>query len=565
MLAQYSGDANYAANTGSYTQVVNQGGTSTSLASVSGASVLGEPVAFIAFVSAVVPAAGTPTGNVTFKEGATVLASNVTLSGGQASFSTTSLSVGSHTITAVYSGDANFLTSNSSRTDVVNQAATTIVVSSPGSPVFGQRVVFTATVVARAPSTGIPTGTADFKEGATDLTPGGVTLVDGSATFTTSSLSVGQHTITVSYGGSASFLSSSGSDAAAPLVVSKASSRTLLTASSHPAVFGQTVTFSAAVSALFPGKGTPTGAVIFTDGTTTIASISLNGGRATFTTASLSRGGHTISANYGGDGNFLPSVYPNAGLNVLQDSTTTTVTPSANPVVLGQTLTLTATVKANAPGSGTPTGTVVFKDITTVLGTGTLNGSGQATFSTSGLAVGTHAITASYGGDTNFTSDVSPIIAQVVKSPSANAVTSVLPVNGNVSTHGEERWPTGSDQRLESAERRPVLHHGWRGSMLFLITEIPAAPRCAERCSRPGAGNDCCAGPGPFLRSLQICSDLSGWGYRRRANRRRRAEECNVRAMGPAHGLSAVAASCKFRETHELGDRVQICTRPTGE
>ena len=169
--------------------------------------------------------------------------------------------------------------------------------------------------------------------------------------------------------------------------------------------------------------------MIFTDGTTTIASISLSGGLATFTTASLSQGGHTISASYGGDVNFLPSVYPNAGLLVLKDSTTTAVTPSANPAVLGQTLTLTATVQASAPGSGTPTGTVVFKDITTVLGTGTLNGSGQATFSTAGLAVGTHAITASYGGDTNFTSDVSPIIAEVVKASGGSTVSSPPPTN----------------------------------------------------------------------------------------------------------------------------------------
>ena len=89
---------------------------------------------------------------------------------------------------------------------------------------------------------------------------------------------------------------------------------------------------------------------------------------------------------------------------------------SANPAVVRQAVTFTATVQASAPGSGTPTGTVTFKDITTVLGTGTLTGSGQATFSTSALAVGTHAITASYGGDNNFTSSFSPNIAEVIKS-----------------------------------------------------------------------------------------------------------------------------------------------------
>jgi hypothetical protein len=57
------------------------------------------------------PAAGTPIGTVTFKEGATVLGTG-TLSGGQATFATSALSAGSHTITAAYSGDADFLYSS---------------------------------------------------------------------------------------------------------------------------------------------------------------------------------------------------------------------------------------------------------------------------------------------------------------------------------------------------------------------------------------------------------------------------------------------------------------------
>ena len=83
------------------------------------------------------------------------------------------------------------------------------------------------------------------------------------------------------------------------------------------------------------------------------------------------------------------------------------VVSSANPSVFGQSVTFTATVTANAPGSGTPTGTVTFMDGSTTLGTGTLNGSGVATFSTSGLSVGSHSITAVYGGDTDFTTSTS--------------------------------------------------------------------------------------------------------------------------------------------------------------
>ncbi len=145
----------------------------------------------------------------------------------------------------------------------------------------------------------------------------------------------------------------------------------------------------------------------------------------------MSRGNHALSATYKGDSTFAASATQGYGEPVQKDATTTGVTPSASSVVVGHAVTFTATVKASAPGSGTPTGTVTFKDITTVLGTGTLNSAGQATFSSTVLAVGTHAITASYAGDTNFTSSFAPNIAEVVRTSGANTVMSPPPTNGN--------------------------------------------------------------------------------------------------------------------------------------
>src|SRR5439155_97659 len=74
--------------------------------------------------------------------------------------------------------------------------------------------------------------------------------------------------------------------------------------------------------------------------------------------------------------------------------TTTGLTSSVQPSVFGQPVTFTATMAAKSPGAGTPTGTVTFKDGSSTLGTGTLNSSGQAMFTTSTLAVGPHSITA---------------------------------------------------------------------------------------------------------------------------------------------------------------------------
>ena len=112
-------------------------------------SVYGQSVTFTATVKAASPGSGTPTGTVTFYDGTTDLG-NGTLSAGTATFSTTFVVVGSHSITAVYSGDTNFTTSTSSAlTQTVNQAATTTAVVSAVNPsIYGQPLTFTATVSA---------------------------------------------------------------------------------------------------------------------------------------------------------------------------------------------------------------------------------------------------------------------------------------------------------------------------------------------------------------------------------------------------------------------------------
>ena len=112
---------------------------------------------------------------------------------------------------------------------------------------------------------------------------------------------------------------------------------------------------------------------------------------------------------------------PNPGNNSATDSdtvnapsaTTTTVTSSSNPSHFGEPVTFTATV---ASGSGTPTGTVTFKDGAIILGTVALAGS-AATFTTSALARGAHAMTASYSGAPGFLASTSAVLNQVVDQP----------------------------------------------------------------------------------------------------------------------------------------------------
>ena len=200
-----------------------------------------------------------------------------------------------------------------------------------------------------------------------------------------------------------------------------------VTSSANPSVSGQPVTFTATVKAKTAGAGIPTGTVTFKDGPSALGTGTLNGaGQATFVTSTLAVGAHPITASYGGDATFSGSTSSTLTQTVKKASTATVVSSSANPSLSGQAVTFTATVTAKSPGAGTPTGTVTFKDGSTILGTGTLDGSGQGTFTTSTLAVGSHSITASYGGDANFNGSTSPRITQSVKYGTTTSVSSSL-------------------------------------------------------------------------------------------------------------------------------------------
>ena len=196
-----------------------------------------------------------------------------------------------------------------------------------------------------------------------------------------------------------------------------------LTSSRNPSSFGQSVTFTATVSS---ASGTPTGSVTFLDGGSSIGTGTLTSGVATLSTSSLAVGGHTFSADYGGDLSFDSLTGSLTGNPQVVDKadTTTSVTGSANPSVSGQSITLTATESPVAPGAGTPTGTVTFLDGGSPLGTGTLS-SGVTTFSTSALGVGPHAITANYPGDGNFNGSAGALTGTPQVVNRANTTTSV--------------------------------------------------------------------------------------------------------------------------------------------
>ncbi len=127
--------------------------------------------------------------------------------GSSASLPLTTLAVGAHTITAKYSGDANYAADTSAGIAVtVTQAASAVAATSSANPSFaGQSVTLTANVTSAGPT---PTGAVTFTSGSTAL--GSVALSAGSASYTTSALTTaGTQTITVSYAGDANTQASS--------------------------------------------------------------------------------------------------------------------------------------------------------------------------------------------------------------------------------------------------------------------------------------------------------------------------------------------------------------------
>jgi hypothetical protein len=273
--------------------------TTTSFKSSLNPSGFGKSVTFTADIT---PYSGLATGNVTFKDGTTVLGT-VALSGGVAKFSTTALAVGNHSITADFLGSTYFLASvSAAQTQVVKNDSTAVVATSANPAKYGETVTFTATITHTA--TPVPTGTVTFKDGTTIL--GSVAVgATGTAKYATAKLTVGTHSITAVYGGDSRYIGST--SAVVSEVVDKAATSTKVASSLNPSTSGDKVTFTATLTATAPGTGTPTGTVTFKDGSTTLGTGTLTSGKATFAVSTLAEGTHSITAVYGGNSSFTTS------------------------------------------------------------------------------------------------------------------------------------------------------------------------------------------------------------------------------------------------------------------
>jgi len=186
------------------------------------------------------------------------------------------------------------------------------------------------------------------------------------------------------------------------------SSTTKITTSSSPSIPHQPVTFTASVTSAF--GSIPDGETVsFHIGTTQIGTATTTSGAAKLTTSALSAGSDTITATYPGDFNFQSSSGVVHQVEIYPSITSLSSTP--NPSTFGEKIRITAVVSSEAPGG--PTGSVTFKNGSTVLNTVQLN-SGTATWVTGKLPIGTLALTATYQGDAQSARSTSPPLSEVV-------------------------------------------------------------------------------------------------------------------------------------------------------
>jgi hypothetical protein len=191
-------------NTGSsVTVLLNLSGTSMAAGTTPSTLVYKQPFSLAAPVTTSVTQTPHPSGNVTYKDGTTTLGTAVL---GTAIHISAGLTVGVHTLSADYVGNSNFNPHAVTVAKTVGKAGSSTKLASSSSPsTHGHAVTFTATA---APEfAGVTTGKITFKNGSTVLAT--VTMSSGKATYTTSSLSVGTHSITATYAGDGNFNGSS--------------------------------------------------------------------------------------------------------------------------------------------------------------------------------------------------------------------------------------------------------------------------------------------------------------------------------------------------------------------
>jgi hypothetical protein len=407
ITAVYSGNSNYAGSWApALIQTVNKKAITTTVASSSNPSTAGEAVTYMAKLSATAA-----TGTVEFKQAGVTISgcSARAISSGAAKCTVADPVAGGYGITAVYSGDSNYVAAWSpGLAQTVNKKTITTTVSSSSDPsTVGEAVIYRATL-----STAAATGTVEFKQAGVTISGCSARAISsGAAKCNVADPVAGGYGITAVYSGDSDYAASW--SLGWVQTVNKKVITTTVASSSNPATAGQVVVFTATVSA-----AAATGTVEFKQAGVAIggcAAQAISAGIATCTMANLAVGWPWITAVYSGDNRYAASWSPALTQTVTKRVTTATVASSSNPSKVGQAVTYTATVSPAAA-----TGTLEFKEEgTPITGCTALTiSSGMAKCTVPGYPKwSSYAISTAYSGDASDLASVSTTLRQTVEPP----------------------------------------------------------------------------------------------------------------------------------------------------
>jgi len=339
-------------------------GSGTALVTVSPAelTITANQILSVQVTATSVPAGGTtPTGTVTLSGGGYTSTAE-TLASGAYTFTipADSLSAGTDTLTASYSGDSNYAPATGTANVAVTKLAATVSVVAAAAINSNQPLTVTGTVTGTG---GTPTGTVTLSGGgytsaATNLSSGSYSITIPANTFTVG----GVVTLSAVYSGDSTYLSESGSAKVTVTLIVVL----IPTLKVTPASTTVDSNASLSVAATVTGAGvTPTGTVTLTGGGYTSAAGTLSSGSFTFTipAGSLNAGSDTLTVSYSGDGNYnsgtgTATVTVNVSAFTLAASAPATI---ANP---GGTSTSTVTVTAANGYTGSVTLTCALTNYT---------------------------------------------------------------------------------------------------------------------------------------------------------------------------------------------------------
>jgi len=415
-LAAYPGQGNFTpCESVKIYVIVNGFGVTLNLTSAPNPSLTGQSVTFQTKISS---ANGVPPGSVTLTDNSTgiTLATLTPDVNGNASYSISTLAVGTHLIVASYPGNSSYSSASASVVQVVEGGSmtSTALTCLPNPIDISGTAQFVATVTS---GNGTPTGSISFTDNGAALATQG--LVNGTTNLTYTGAVAGTHDIIATYAPTGSFAASS---ATCSEVVNALPTTSTLTVAPAMTTYGTPVTLTATVApATPPGPSTPTGVVTFYNGPAVIGTGTLAGGIAILVDGSLAGGSYNLTCTYGGSSIYAASNCNSVPVTVNAAPTALAIGSSSNPATYLTPVTFTVRLTANGQSAGA--GNAIQLGINGQVINLTTDATGSATYTIATLAPNSYPVNASFASTNNLQASSASLIEVITAASTSTGLT----------------------------------------------------------------------------------------------------------------------------------------------